>query len=170
MRHTLFNLFLRSFICCVLMYFAWRQYQAIGLAFSSVLAGLALSHPLMQLVSDLKNSLKRAAYASLQGRCYAFQNVLMDITEGKRDQRWLRVADVRKVLEGFPKDAVLLQRYPIACKHDKRIADLRIEANALVDYLQSSTKQNAHQFRHWLERKVIFPAKNTQDTSQKQPR
>lgn len=159
MLHLIANLTFRLLLCVVIAYLAWRQADVIGLVFSSLIFGLALSTPILELVSHLKHSIKHGVFSNLNGRHYVFQNISIDIIEDDNHVCWLSLKDVRKVIEGFPRDAVIVKLYPDHFIIDNKTGVSRLSANALVNYLNHSSNVTATKFKLWIEREVIFPTK-----------
>lgn len=159
MLHLIANLTFRLLLCVVIAYLAWRQAEVIGLVFSSLIFGLALSSPILELVSHLKHAIKHGVFSNINGRHYVFQNISIDIIEDDNYACWLNLKDVRKVIEGFPRDSVINKMYPDDFIIDNKSGESRLRANALVNYLQDSSNVTAMKFKLWIEREVIFPRK-----------
>jgi hypothetical protein len=153
------NLTFRLLLCAVMTYLAWRQADVIGLVFSSLVFGLALSSPVLELMTHFSSHIRHRAFSKVNGRHYVFQTISIDIIEDENQQCWLRLADVRKVIEGFPRDSVIVKLYPDEFMIDKKLGGTRIGAKALVNYLQNSSNVTAMKFKLWIEREVIFPRK-----------
>lgn len=153
----------RLLLCIVLAYFAWQQAGVIGLVFSSLIFGIALANPLLELMAHINILLKQSVLSGAYGRHYVFQMTTIDIVQDEHRQLWLSLNDVRLVINGFPRDAVLFRLYPNDCVFDKKLRGSRINALALVNYLQASKNVTALKFMRWIEREVIFPSQqNTQ--------
>ena len=159
MLHLIVNLILRLLLCAVITYLAWREAELIGLVFSSLVIGLALSSPILELLINLRQLIKHGAFSNLNGRYYAFQERAIDIIEDDNHECWLSLADVRMIIKGFPRDSVIVKLYPDDILVDKKNGESRIRSRALVNYLQSSTNVNAIKFKIWIERELIFPRK-----------
>lgn len=151
------NLTFRLLLCAVIAYLAWRQDDVIGLIFSSLVFGLALSGPILELIINLSAILKQSVYSNSNGRLYVFEDRAIDIHADENNECWISIAEARKVIKGFPKDAVIVKLYPHDLIIDKKRKFLRIRAVALVNYLQSSSNITAMKFKLWIEREVIFP-------------
>jgi hypothetical protein len=152
------NVFVRLLACCLLGYLAWRQGGLIGLLMTAPLFGAALARPILDLFASWTRATKQLVFADINGRHFAFRGVSIDIAEDDQHVRWISVADIRKVIDGFPKDAVLLNQYPDACMRDNQLRGLRIEASVLLGYMQRTTSESSKRFKLWLEREVVLPA------------
>lgn len=159
MLNLIGNLTFRLLLCAVIAYLAWQQADVIGLIFASLVFGLALPSPILALLSHLKRSIKYGVFSNNNGRHYEFQNIGIDIIEDNNHECWLSLKDVRKVIEDFPRDAVVVTLYPDDFVIDKKNGKSRLRANALVSYLQRSSNVTAMKFKLWIEREVIFPKK-----------
>lgn len=158
MLHLIANLTFRLLLCAVIAYLAWRQAEVIGLVFSSLVFGLALSSPILELVSHLKHSIKYGVFSNINGRHYEFQNTAIDIIEDDNHECWLSLKDIRRIIEGFPRDSVVAKIYPDDFMIDKKLGGTRLSAKALVNYLQNSSNVTAIKLKLWIEREVIFPS------------
>lgn len=158
MQHLYLRFFVRLLLCVVFAFVAWRQADAIGLIFSSLVFGIALASPLLDLLLHTKLLLKQGVLSVVHGRRYVFQMTDIDIVQDAHQQCWLSIMDVRRVIKRFPKDTVVIKLYPHDVMYDKKLRGSRIRATALVDYLQQSKNLTALKFMQWIEREVIFPA------------
>ena len=157
MLSLMVNITFRLLLCAAITYFAWRQADVIGLVFSSLVFGLALSSPMLELITHFGSHIRHSALSKVNGRHYVFQNISIDIIDDENQQCWLRLADVRKVIDGFPRDTVIIKLYPNEYMVDRTFGATRIQATALVNYLQNSNNVTALKFKLWLEREVVFP-------------
>ena len=81
-----------------------------------------------------------------------------------RPVRWLKTADVRKVIQALPSDPVLERLFPAGLRSmpgpgPAAGSTMRISAEALADYLAKSTDPDSLRFKRWLEREVAVPAR-----------
>lgn len=150
MLHLLGNLIFRLLLCAIITYLAWLQAGVIGLIFSSLVFGIALSSPILDLFINSSSLLKQRVFSSSNGRCYVFDDRAIDIHTDENHECWLNLADVRKVIKGFPKDAVIAKLCPHDLITDKQHKRLRIRAITLVNYLQSSSNVTAMKFKLWI--------------------
>lgn len=157
MQHLYPRFLVRLLLCVVFAYVAWRQADAIGLIFSSLVFGIALASPFLDLLLHTKLLLKQRVLSGVHSRHYVFQMTDIDIVRDAHQQCWLSVMDVRRVIKRFPKDNVVMKLYPNDVMYDKKLRGSRIRAAALVDYLQRSKNITALKFMQWIEREVIFP-------------
>lgn len=149
---------LRLLLCGLCAWLLWRVFGAVGLVGSAMLFAAALARPLIDLAGDLRGAVKAAAWQDVEGRHYAFHGHAFAVDEDDDHHRWLRVADVRKVLPAFPRTAVLQARYGERVRATAAAGRSTIRADALHDYLAQATDAEAVRLRSWLHRDVIQPA------------
>ena len=157
MRQALLSIALRLTLCVGIVYALWRMLGAIGLAVGTPLFGLALARPLQELFERLSHAIKWQAYRDINGRHFEHRGQMLDIIDDEAQFRWLRLADVRKLLPGLPLDASLQRLFPNEVRLGPGKAS-RIQAEALQRFLLRAQQPEALKFRHWLEREVIYPA------------
>ncbi len=156
----------RALLCITLgagvAWIAWRLGGRTGLAFglllASPLAALGIAPLLIDAVGESATLARRIAYRDLSGRHVAYKGRALDVREDLSGDRWIRVADVRKVLPGFPRDRVLQETMPeaLGLLHPPKM--LRISAQGLDAYLARNTDAGAVRFRVWVQRELIDPA------------
>ena len=147
--------------CSGVAWLAWRWRGASGLVFCAPLFGLALAKPILDAVSAWLRLTRRLAYGDLDGRYYAHRGTPIDIVEDAEHVRWLRTADVRRIIVGLPGDPVLARLYPDGVRPQAPSA--RISAEALADYLRKSTGPQSLRFARWLERDVAYAARRLRE-------
>lgn len=151
--------------CCAIAWLAWRWFGASGLVYSAPLFGIALARPLVDAVSACFGLARRLAIGDVEGRHYAYRGTRIDVIEDADHVRWLRTGDVRRVIEALPRDAVLERLYPHGIRIDSPRHGARISAEAMADYLATSTAPNARRLARWLERDVAYAARRLRERS-----
>ena len=165
----LLTIALRLAVCSAVAWLAWRWRGASGLVFSAPLFGLALAKPILESAGAWMRFTRRHAYRHVEGRHYAHRGTSIDVDEDAEHVRWLRIDDVRRVIDGLPADPVLARLYPDGVRHEapRRGAMggpfARISAEALADYLRKSTEPESLRFARWLERDVAFAARRLRE-------
>lgn len=149
--------------CLFFAYFLWRLFGAFGLVFAAPVFGIVLAKPIIEFVGAYVRTVRYLSLRHVNGRYYEFRGFSINISEDERFRRWVCVSDVRKVITGFPRDAVLLRQYPDGCAHDPSLPGLRIDADALLDYMQSTTNPLATKFKLWLRRVVVLPSERLRE-------
>ncbi|MEO5732663.1 MAG: hypothetical protein ABIN96_10840 [Rubrivivax sp.] len=162
MRTSVVRALLSLSVSAGVAWIAWRLGGPIGLAFglllASPLAAFGIAPLLIAAVGESAALARRIAYRDLNGRHVVYKGRALDVREDLTGDRWIRVADVRKLLPGFPRDRVLQQTMPdvIGLLHPPKT--LRISASGLDAYLARNTDPAAVRFRVWLQRELIDPA------------
>ena len=165
----LLTIAIRLAACSGVAWLAWRWHGASGLVFSAPLFGVALAKPIVDAISAWLRVTRRLAYCDLEGRHYVHRGAPVDIVEDAEHVRWLRTADVRRIIDALPDDAVLARLYPTGVRAEAaaRAAlappGARISAEALADYLRKSTQPRSLRFARWLERDVAYGARRLRE-------
>ena len=141
--------------CSGVAWLAWRYAGAFGLVFSAPLFGLALAKPLVDAFGAALGLTRRLAYRHVSGRHYAHHGMAIDIVDDPARVRWLKTADVRKVIQALPSDPVLERLFPAGLRSmpgpgPAAGSTMRISAEALADYLAKSTDPDSLRFKRWL--------------------
>jgi hypothetical protein len=139
-------------------YLVWKRIGTIGFVTCLPLFGMAFAKPILNGLGELRRLMRQSVYSGLQGRHYSFNEKSIEIIEDDDDYRWLKAADVRKILEHFPRDDSLLSLLGKRAETKGAMHDLWIRADGLQSYLAKSTAINSIRFKVWLERAVIIPA------------
>lgn len=103
----LWSVALRLLACGAVSYGAWLAIGPIGLVWCAPLFGAALARPLLEAVGHGHRLLRARVYRDVEGRHHAYQGISIGVALDDDGQPWLRLADVRKVLPGLPRDEAL---------------------------------------------------------------
>ena len=79
--------------------------------------------------------------------------------EDERHRRWVRAADVRKVVGYTASDGALALSYPEGWRLLGSPPAPHFSDEALLEHLSKETSTDALKFRHWVERDIVFPAR-----------
>jgi hypothetical protein len=152
------------FACCLLASWAlWRAMGLSGLVVSAPLYGVLFARPIIDLLSAARHSVRAMALADIQGRHFAHRGYSLDVIEDDDHFRWIALEDVKKLLPGLPRPQALASRFPGRVRLGSPPRESRILAEALLDYLATSTEPDSIRFRIWLERVVIAPGATVRD-------
>lgn len=138
----------------------WHWLGPGGLALTSPLVAYALTRPLASLLSGgVRWSVSRA-YRRVQGRHYAFHDISLDVIEDDEQCRWMRAADIRRVLAGFPRDEVLARVLDASQQRagPNPTPGLYVSVEALGPLLERTEQPLARRFKHWVQREVEGPS------------
>lgn len=154
---------LRAAGCALTALVAWRIVGPAGLAVSSVLFGVVLAGPLIELGSDAFHWLRDRAYADVEGRHYAYRGTSIRVIEDDGHQRWIRLADLRAVLGAGASEGALARLYGAHLRRFGWRRQAYLSAETLARHLSRDTRSAAGRFLMWLERDVVKPARVLQD-------
>jgi hypothetical protein len=138
----------------------WHWLGPGGLVLTSPLVAYALTRPLASLLSGGVRWSVGRAYQPVQGRHYAFQDISLAVMEDDERRRWMRAADIRRVLAGFPRDEVLAQVLNAGqqCLGPNNAPGLYVSVDALGSLLERTEQPRARRFKHWVQREVERPS------------
>ncbi|NBW49067.1 MAG: hypothetical protein EBR49_03060 [Betaproteobacteria bacterium] len=129
-----------------------------GIVLAAPLAGALLSRVLIDGVAGGYGAMRAHAYASVQGRHYAYKSIPISIEEDGDGHRWIRIKDVRRVLPHLPKDATLGHIEPERTNSGPDGKNMHIRADALLHWLSKAQSSESIRFKLWIERTVHFPS------------
>ena len=150
---------LRLAICLLLTWLVWRAFGPPGLPLVLASCGLALARPLLDLVGAIRHELRRANWRELEGRHFVFKSLPVRVVEDEDRQRWIRVADVRRIVGFTASDGALQVTYPAGWKVTGRPPEPYLSDEALLAHLTKERSPRAARFRQWVEREIVFPAR-----------
>jgi hypothetical protein len=159
MGGTLALIALRLALCLAVLLPVWWWIGPAGLALTAPLFGVALARPLLDLISQTHGAIRERAYAATEGRYYAHKGVPIDVIEGEDGHRWLRVADVRRIVPGFGSDALLAKTHPGRLAYRGAPPSAYLQDDALLAQIVRALEPATLAFRHWVERDIVFPAR-----------
>jgi len=158
---------LRVLLCSVVGWLGWRWNGAVGLVTTIPIWGVMLAGPLIEAAGEWRHRLRAAAWKPVQGRHYAFHGVHVQVLEDEWHRRWVRAADVRRIVgtppHGGASDHALALTYPDGWRLQGQPPEPHFSDEALVAHLAKETSPKALRFRHWVERDILFPAKRQRE-------
>lgn len=154
---------LRSALCALVAWLAWRQLGPTGLATTAPLFGIALARPLIELGGAVRDAMKRSHLGPVEGTHYAFRGRRMHVIEDADRRRWVRLADVRAVVGFTASDGALAITYPDGVRRLGRPAEAHVGEEALLAHLRKERSPEAVRLRSWVEREVVFPARRERE-------
>jgi hypothetical protein len=159
MATTLALIALRLALCAAVIVPVWWWIGPAGLALTAPLFGLALAKPLLDLFLQTRAAIREWAYAGTEGRFYAYKGVPIDVIDGDDGHRWLRLADVRRIVPGLASDALLAKAHPERVWRRGTPPSPYLQDDALLERLARATAPATLKFRLWVERDIVFPAR-----------
>ena len=160
--------------CCLLVWVNIKIVHLLGLPVAlawiwvAPMVGIALAKPLIELASDIRHEMRRANWAPVEGRHYAFRGVTVRVVDDDSQQRWVHLADIRRIAGYTAGDNTLQVAYAAGFR---RIAgEAHLNAEALLTHLGKEKSPAAIKLRHWIEREIVFPARRQRATAQRRIR
>jgi hypothetical protein len=150
---------LRGLACAIAAAVMWRALGAIGLVVTAPLWGIAFARPLIELTGAFWQRGRAAALHDLEGRHFAFAGITIDVIETE-DARWLRAADVQRVLGDRGDEAAFARRLGPGQALAPKPGRWYLRDEALWDYLEQSSQAmdaRRNRLRLFVQRDVIDP-------------
>lgn len=164
MNDTLRRLALRASLCAALSGLAWWHSGAspiLVLAIAS--AGPLLAGPLIELAGDLRRQMRRAVWGPLEGRHFAYRGSAVQVREDVEHRRWIRVADLRRIVGFTASDGALALTYRAQWQVDPADGSAWLEADAALVHLRREPGAAARRFARWIEQEVAWPARRQRE-------
>ena len=163
MSRSLLQIVLRLALCTAVAWTAWRCFGLTAMVTTAPLFGVALARPLLDLASDLRHHARARALDRVQGHHYAFRGIPVQVIEDLQHERWVRAADVRRILGHTASDGALALSYPQGWRQLGNPPQPHFSTAALIAHLAKETTPEALRLRHWVEREVAFPARRRRE-------
>lgn len=162
MSSTLLTLALRLAIAAALAAWAWwMDGPSFLFVFALALSGPLLARPLLDLAGDLRRQVRAAVWAGQEGQHFVFRGTPVTVREDVDHRRWLRVADLRRLVGFTASDGALALSYPHHWSVDGRGGWL--DAEAAIVHLHRDAGAQALRLAQWIEREVAFPARRQRE-------
>ncbi len=158
MLSILLKIVLRLLLCAVVVYAVWQWLGVIAVVTCAPLVGVALARPVMDLLGEMHRVVRQQALGALTGHHFQHKGHSFHIIEDDRHVRWLRISEVKRVINDLSGQQTLRALHPDSVKDWGDPKTLRIAAQTLVQVLARSTHPASLRFKVWLERVVIHPA------------
>ena len=137
---------------------AWWFVGPAGLAVSSVVVGMLLAKPLLELTAESGRWLRARAYADIEGRHYAFRGTSVQVIEDEAHVRWVRLADLQAILGPGASEGALSRLYGDGMQRLGVRRQAHLSAEVLHRHLARDTRPDAIRLRHWVEREILKPS------------
>ena len=154
----LLRLAIRLSLCAAVSWVVWRYFGLAAAVASAPLYGIALARPLIDLASDLRQATRAAVWRPLEGRHFVYRGAPVQVLEDDDHRRWVRAADVRRVVGHTATNGALALTYPGGWRRMGKPAEPHFSDEALIAHLMKQGTPEALRFRHWVEREIAFPA------------
>ena len=163
MTRILATITLRLAVCVAISWAVWRWFGLSSMVPTLALFGILLARPLLDLAGALRDGMKQAQLAAVEGRHYAFRGRAVQVLDDADRRRWVRLADVRAVVGFTASDGALAITYPDGVRRLGRPAEPHVGEEALLAHLLKERSPEAARLRRWVEREVVFPAQRERE-------
>jgi len=153
----------RLAICVAVSWSVWRIGGLVPMVCTAPLFGVLLARPVLDLMSDMRHQTRALVWRPLEGRHYVVRGTPVQVLEDDQCVRWVRVADVRRVVGFTSSDGVLALTYPNAWRLMGNPPQPHIGDEALLVHLRREGTADAGRFMHWAERTITFPARRLRE-------
>jgi hypothetical protein len=145
-------------LICLVLYGAlvWWGGAFVATITSPGLAAV-LAVPIINLMRDLRLVSSGRAWKDVQGKHYAYHGQAVHVMEDDDHCRWVRMADVRKIVGVTATDRPMAHTYKNAWTLVGRKSVPYIREDALVAHLTKENKHVALRLGHWVQREIAFP-------------
>jgi len=154
---------LRVALCAALSWCVWRIGGLVPMVATAPLWGVALAKPLIDLASEVRHRMRRHVWKPLEGRHFVFRGMPLQVLEDADHRRWVRAADVRRIVGHTASNGALALTYPNGWRLLGQPAEPHFSDEALIVHLAKESAPKALRFRHWAEREIAFPAQRLRE-------
>ena len=160
---ALLRIVLRLALCAALSWCVWRLLGLAPMVATAPLWGIALAKPLVDLISEARHGMRRHVWKPLEGRHFVFRGMPLQVLEDADHRRWVRAADVRRIVGHTASNGALALTYPNGWRLLGQPAEPHFSDEALIAHLTKESAPEALRFRHWAEREIAFPARRLRE-------
>jgi hypothetical protein len=153
----------RGLLCAAASWLAWRFGGIFGVCASLALWGLAFSRPLIDPVIEMNRQARTATLKPLEGRHAVFRGLPVQVLEDADHVRWVRAADVKRIVGYTASEAALALTYPAGWRRLGSPSMPHFSDEALLAHLAKERAPVAAKFRGWVEREIAFPARRQRE-------
>ena len=146
-------------LCLAIYALLAYEFGKFAAVWTSPLLGAAIARPLMALASSIRRKAREHIWLPVHGQHYVFRGTTIHVLEDDDHCRWIRLADVRKVVGSTASERALAAVYPGRLKIMGTPAQAHLRDDALIAHLGKENQPTALRFRTWLERNVALPGR-----------
>lgn len=154
---------IRLLLCAAVSWTVWHFGGVAVMVMTAPLYGVALARPLIDLMSELRHGAHVAVWRSVEGRHFAFRGTPVQVLEDADHVRWIRAADVRRIVGYTASHGALALSYPNGWRVMGQPPETHFAEDALITHLSKESSPEALRFRHWAEREIVFPAQRRRE-------
>ncbi|MEO5845846.1 MAG: hypothetical protein ABIQ33_13500 [Caldimonas sp.] len=163
MTRIVASIALRLAVCAFVSWAVWRWFGLAAMVPTLPLFGILLARPLIELASALRDGMKKAQLAAVEGRHYAFRGRRVQVLEDPDRRRWVRLADVRAIVGITASDGALAITYRGGVRRLGQPAEAHVSEETLLAHLLKERGPEAVRLRVWVEREIVFPARRERE-------
>ena len=149
----------RLAVCVLVSWCVWRLGGLAPMVATAPLYGVLLAKPLLDLMSDMRHQTRVLVWRPLEGRHYVFRGTPVQVIEDDAHVRWIRAADVRRIVGFTASDGALALTYPDGWQLLGQPPEPHFSDEALITHLRKENSTEAARFMHWAERTIAYPAR-----------
>jgi len=149
----------RLALCGLVSWCVWRVGGLVPMVCTAPLYGVLLARPLLDLMSDLRHQTRVLIWRPLEGRHYVYRGTPVQVIEDDAHVRWVRAADVRRIVGFTASDGALALTYPNGWRLVGEPAEPHFSDTALIAHLRKESSAEAGRFTQWTERTIAYPAR-----------
>ena len=149
----------RLAVCVLVSWCVWRLGGLAPMVATAPLYGVLLARPLLDLMSGVRHQTRVLVWRPLEGRHYVFRGTPVQVIEDDAHVRWVRAADVRRIVGFTASDGALALTYPDGWRLMGQPPEPHFSDEALVTHLRKENSAEAGRFMHWAERTIAYPAR-----------
>src|SRR4051812_45574552 len=159
MKRWLTMPFVQIAVCAALYLLAGWRWGPFTMVWTAPLLAVCVAVPIMNLLTDLRQDARARAWLPVHGQHYVYKNAAIRVMEDESHQRWVSLADVRKVVGVTANERALAATYPERLEHFETGGGAFLRDDALVEHLGKESDAGALRFRTWAERTIMLPGR-----------
>lgn len=148
----------RLALCAAVSWGLWRLGGLVLMLMSAPLYGVAFARPLLDLAGEARHAMRAAVWRPLEGRHCVYRGTPVQVLEDDDHVRWVRAADVRRIVGPTASNGALALTYPSGWRMLGTPAEPHFSDEALIAHLRKDRSPEALRFRQWVERTIAYPA------------
>jgi len=159
MTRVLALLLLAGVASAALMALGWAIAGKFGLLAATPLVAALVTLPLQNALGQAALEAKRLATAHALRNTRHYRGRTIGVIEADDGHWWLRVADLRRVLDGLPDTTRLRAATRGRSTPDTWRLDAQVRADALLELLDAAHARPTRQFTQWLRQEMAAEAR-----------
>jgi hypothetical protein len=159
MTNALARLLLALVASAALMGLGWAVAGSVGLLVATPLVALLVTLPIQQVLGQAASATQRLATAHALRGTRRYRDRAIGVIEDEEGHWWLRVDDLRRVLDGLPDTPRLLAATRGRSTPDTWRLDAQVRADALIELLDAAHGRPTRQFVQWLRQEMAADAR-----------